>query len=123
MKKIIAGMLVAVMMFGTVAPVLAEGGGGGVQGFLTGCCFGTRAVADFNAEGTGERDFISWFLVGFCLGARTQIDYANGQDFHWREWGRLIPYVGVVFAIWDGVDGANGKTRADYAEVYGSSYY
>ncbi len=96
MKKIIAGLLVAVMVLGTAAPkASAEEGRGGVVGFIAGCCFGVRCAADYN----------------------------DGKEIHWREIVRLIPYANIVFMIWDGVDGASGKTRADFAETYGSSYF
>lgn len=97
MKKIIAGILVAAMVL-TVGPSVQakQGEGrGGVMGFIAGCCFGMRAGADYN----------------------------DGKEIHWREWVMLIPYVGLVFAIWNGIDGANGTTRADYAEQYGSTYF
>ena len=97
MKKLIAGLLVAVMVLGAVAPqAQAKGEGrGGFMGFIAGCCFGMRAGADYN----------------------------DGKEIVWREWVQLIPYVGLVFAIWNGIDGANGVTRADYAETYGSTYF
>lgn len=97
MKKLIAGILVAAFMLASVSPVQAEKGEGrgGFMGFIAGCCFGIRAGADYN----------------------------SGKEIHWREWVKLIPYVGLVFAVWDGIDGANGVTRADYAEQYGSTYY
>jgi len=99
MKKIIAGLLVAAFMLVSVSPTPAQAatgeGRGGVMGFIAGCCFGVRAGADYN----------------------------DGKEIHWREWIMLIPYVNIVFAIWNGVDGANGVTRADYAEQYGSTYY
>jgi hypothetical protein len=126
MKKVIAGIMVGTIIFCTLAPSQAEPAKsekGGVKGFLSGCCFGTRGAVDFNTDGTGDRDFLSWFVVGCCLGGRAQIDYADGKDIHWREFCRVFPYVGVVFMIWDGVDGANGVTRADIAEKYGSIYY
>ena len=96
MKKIIASLLIATMVLGAVAPVqAAEKGRGGFMGFIAGCCFGMRAGADYN----------------------------EGKQIVWREWVQLIPYVGLVFAIWNGIDGANGVTRADYAETYGSTYF
>ncbi len=97
MKKLIAGVLIATMVLGSVAPVAqaAEKGRGGFMGFIAGCCFGMRAGADYN----------------------------EGKEIVWREWVQLIPYVGIVFAIWNGIDGANGTTRADYAETYGSTYF
>jgi hypothetical protein len=29
----------------------------------------------------------------------------------------------VVFAVWNGIDGANGMETKDYAKKYGSSFY
>jgi hypothetical protein len=31
--------------------------------------------------------------------------------------------VGIVFAIWNGVDGAQGVTTSEYAAQYGAMYY
>ncbi|VGO22552.1 hypothetical protein [Pontiella sulfatireligans] len=126
MKRIIAGLLVTAFMLASTATTQAEAAkddGGGLKGFLTGCCLGTRAAADYNTDGIGDRDFVPWFFVGCCLGGRTQIAYTDGKTVHWREWGRLIPYAGIVFAVWDGVDGAGGETTADFVEKYGSTYY
>lgn len=97
MKKIIAGLLVVAFMAVAISPAQAAKGEGrgGVMGFIAGCCFGMRAGSDYN----------------------------DGKEIHWREWCHLIPYVGIVFMIWDGVDGANGVTRAQYAEQYGSTYF
>jgi len=96
MKKIVAIMLILVMALTVVGPsASAAEGRGGFMGFIAGCCFGIRAAADYN----------------------------DGMDIHWREWCTLIPYVNIVFAIWNGVDGASGVTRADLAEKYGSQYY
>jgi len=96
MKKTVAMIMVGVMMLTAVSVQAGVGEGrGGVMGFIAGCCFGIRAGADYN----------------------------SGKEIHWREWCGLIPYVGLVFAIWNGVDGANGMTRAQYAEQYGSTYY
>ncbi len=96
MKKMIAMLMMSIMMF-TAVSVQAEqeAGRGGVMGFIAGCCFGVRAAGDYNA----------------------------GKEIHWREWVMLVPYANIVFAIWNGVDGANGVTRAQYAEQYGSMYY
>lgn len=99
MKKWIAGLMVLTMVAFTFAPTVqaktADKGRGGVMGFIAGCCFGMRAGADYN----------------------------DGKEICWREWVMLVPYVNIVFAIWNGVDGANGVTRADYAEQYGSTYF
>ena len=40
-----------------------------------------------------------------------------------REWVLLIPVANIVFAIWNGVDGANGMTTADYTKAYGTSFF
>ncbi len=97
MKKMIAGLLAMTMVTFAFAPAsqAADEGRGGVMGFFAGCCFGIRAGADYN----------------------------DGKSIHWREWCRLIPYAGVVFAVWDGFDGASGTTRAKYAEQYGSTFF
>jgi len=89
-------LLVGVMMF-MVVSVQAEStkNRGGGMGFIAGCCFGIRAGGDYN----------------------------SGKDIHWREWTGLIPIVGIVISVWNGIDGANGVTRTEYAERYGSIYY
>jgi len=76
--------------------------------------------ADYNDIGTGQRDFLSWFLVGFFLGPQTAIDYREGKDIHWRDIGRLLC---IVFPIWDAFDAASGKGRQDLRQAYGASYY
>lgn len=63
------------------------------------------------------------FIAGCCFGIRAGAAYNDGKEVHWREWVRLIPYVNIVFAIWDGVDGTNGMTSKDYIEKYGAMYY
>ncbi len=96
MKKTVAMIMVGVMMLTAVSVQAApEKGRGGVMGFIAGCCFGIRAGGDYN----------------------------SGKEIHWREWAGLIPFVGIVLAVWNGIDGAGGTTRADYAEQYGSIYY
>lgn len=96
MKRVIACLLIAAVLFGTIGTASAiNEQRGGVMGFIAGCCFGVRAAGDYN----------------------------SGKDIHWREWVMLIPYVNIVFAIWNGIDGANGMTTADYAAKYGATYY
>ncbi len=97
MRKIIASILISTLLMTTVASAdSAKGSGrGGFMGFIGGCCFGLRAGAAYN----------------------------DGKEIHWREWCRLIPYVGIVFGIWDGIDCANGKVSADFAAQYGAMYY
>lgn len=95
MKKVICIALVAVFMLSASSAVFAGEGRGGLMGFIAGCCFGVRAGGDYN----------------------------EGKEIHWREWCRLIPYVGIVFNIWDGLDGMNGVSSADYAAKYGATFY
>ena len=115
--------LIAVAMLLAIAAPNARAEGSGVEGFFTGCCFGLRVGADYNDTGTGNREFLPWFLVGACLGPRTQLDYSEGKDFHWRDIGRAIPFVNAVFMIWDGIDISGGQGRGDLQTAYGESYY
>ena len=92
-RMMVLGVLAGMLTLGAV-DVSAQGRGG-FMGFIAGCCFGPRAAGAYN----------------------------EGKELHWREWCRLIPYAGVVFAVWDGVDGLNGRTTADFAAEYGAMYY
>ncbi|MBR4190939.1 MAG: hypothetical protein IKQ55_13400 [Kiritimatiellae bacterium] len=94
MKKL-AILLVALVALSTAAPAVVAHETGGLGGAIIGCCFGVRSAAAYN----------------------------DGKDLHWREWGRLIPFASFVFAIWDGVDGLNGRTTGNLASEYGASYY
>lgn len=125
MKKTLVGLIAAVMLTTALVPVsqAANANPGGFQGFLAGCCFGIRTGADYNDLGTGKREYISWFLVGCCLGVRAQEDYRDGKDWHWRDVGPRLPYIGIIFQIWDGIDTAGGKGRADLQKNYGATYY
>lgn len=60
------------------------------------------------------------FIGGCCFGLRTGAAYNDGKELHWRDWIRLIP---IIPAIWDGIECAEGKTTADYAQQYGTMYY
>lgn len=123
MKKLAILLAVATALAtSTVAARATNPEAGGIKGFLAGCCFGLRTAADYNEQGTGGRDYVTWFLTG-CLGGRTQIDYEKGKSVHWREIGRIVPYVGVIFQIWDGIEGAQGRTRSDYRQTLGASYF
>ena len=96
MKKGIVCLIVAMMVLMAVAPAAsAASGRGGFMGFIAGCCFGIRAGAAYN----------------------------DGKDLHFREWCTIIPYVGIVFSIWNGIDGAQGSTTSDLATQYGATYY
>lgn len=96
MKKVVA-LIVLLALVATVPVDAAQGAAnrGGFMGFIAGCCFGIRAAGDYN----------------------------SGKEIHWREWVMLIPYVNIVFAIWNGIDGANGVSKEDLAAKYGAMYY
>ncbi|MBT3293942.1 MAG: hypothetical protein HN919_12870 [Verrucomicrobia bacterium] len=123
MNKTMVTLIAAALLLAIATPHTSTAQAGGAEGFFTGCCFGLRVGADYNDMGTGDREFMPWFLVGACLGPRAQLDYREGKDFHWREIGRAVPYVGGVFMIWDGIDIAGGKGRADLQTAYGENYY
>lgn len=93
--KAIVILLVALMALLAVAPGAMARDNGGLAGAIIGCCFGIRSAAAYN----------------------------DGKDLHWREWIRVIPIVYIVGMVYDGVDGMNGRTTADYASQYGSNYY
>lgn len=93
MKKIMTVCLFALMLTSAVPAQAA--GRGGLMGFIAGCCFGIRAGGAYN----------------------------EGKEIHWREWVGLIPIANIVFAIWNGIEGANGMTTSDYAAKYGSQFY
>ena len=96
MKKTLACMMAALMLSLSVGSAsAATDSRGGLMGFIAGCCFGIRAGGDYN----------------------------EGKEIHWREWVLLIPIANIFFAIWNGVDGANGMTTADYTKAYGTSFF
>ncbi len=65
------------------------------------------------------RGGVMGFIAGCCFGPRAAADYNEGKEIHFREWLRIFG----VFAIWDGVDGMSGKTRDDFRNEYGSTFY
>ena len=99
MKKCMASMMVALIVLMSVAPAASAAqkgkGRGGFMGFIAGCCFGVRAGTAYN----------------------------EGKELHFREWCTIIPYVGFIFSIWNGIDCAGGTTTADLAAQYGATYY
>ena len=96
MKKIVASLMIALFVMMAIAPAAsAADEKGGFLGFIVGCCFGVRSGAAYN----------------------------DGKDLHWREWALLIPFVGWVVAIINGVDGMNGMTTKDMAAQYGANFY
>lgn len=94
MKKLLIASLMACLLF-SAAPVTEAREPGGVAGFFVGCCFGVRTAGQWN----------------------------EGKDLHFRDWGRLIPLVNIVLAVWDGVQGAEGITTSDLAAQYGSTFF
>ncbi len=96
MNKLIASLMVGLLLLCAVGTSSAlNANRGGMMGFIAGCCFGMRAGADYN----------------------------DGKEIHWREWVLIIPVANIFFAIWNGIDGANGMTTADYAREYGASFF
>ena len=99
MKKLVASMLVGLFVLMAVAPAASAAdkgnGRGGFMGFIAGCCFGIRAGNAYN----------------------------DGKEIHFREWCTIIPYAGIIFSIWNGIDCAGGKTTADLSAQYGATYY
>jgi hypothetical protein len=55
------------------------------------------------------------FFIGCCFGLRQGTQWNEGVDLHWREW--------IIFAIWNGIDCANGMTAHEFAEQYGANWY
>ncbi len=70
-----------------------------------------------------ERGGVIGFFVGCCFGVRTAGQFNEGKDLHFRDWGRIIPYVGAVFAIWDAIEGAQNTTTTQLQAQYGGQYF
>ena len=85
MKKLIIAALAAATIAMAVPSTAVAHEKGGCVGGIVGCCFGIRAAGDYN----------------------------DGKDISIREWLRIVPFVIFVVAIMDGLDGYNGKTRAE----------
>ncbi len=95
MKKLVALMMTGIVLSTATISQAAPEGRGGLMGFIAGCCFGVRTSGSYN----------------------------SGKEVHWREWIMLVPIANIVFMVWNGIDGANGVTTADYAKKYGSAFY
>lgn len=99
MKKLVACLMIGVLVLAATAPAAdaaSKGKGrGGFMGFIAGCCFGIRAGNAYN----------------------------DGKEIHFREWCTIIPWAGIIFSIWNGIDCSKGKTTSDLASQYGASYY
>lgn len=63
------------------------------------------------------------FLIGCCFGLRVGTMWNEGVDLHWREWAVIIPYAGIIIAIWNGVDCYKGMTAHQWAEQNGANWY
>ena len=66
---------------------------------------------------------IGAFFIGCCWGIREGSEWNEGADMHWREWCRIIPWAGIVFAIWDGVDCYKGIGAHEWAKKNGANWY
>ena len=96
MRKWMVSLMVGMLLAGSTLTASAMNENrGGLMGFIAGCCFGMRAGAAYN----------------------------DGKEIHWREWVLIIPVANIFFAIWNGVDGVNGMTTADYTKAYGASFF
>jgi hypothetical protein len=42
---------------------------------------------------------------------------------HWREWVRIVPFVNLVIAVWDGIECYQGMTSKEWADKYGANWY
>ena len=80
------------------------------------------SVPSARAVNTARGGFMG-FIAGCCFGIRAGSAYNEGKEIHWREWVMLVPVVGLVVSVWNGMDAANGMTSSDYAAKYGSVYY
>ena len=84
MKKLIIAALAAATIAMAVPSTAVAHEKGGCVGGIVGCCFGIRAAGDYN----------------------------DGKDISIREWLRIVPFVNIVVAVLDTVDGYNGVTRS-----------
>lgn len=63
------------------------------------------------------------FLIGCCFGIREGSEWNEGKDMHWREIAPVIPYLGLIFSIWNGIECAQGMTAHEWAEANGANWY
>ena len=95
MKRMVCTLLAAASLLGAVSQAAPAPGRGGVVGFFVGCCFGLRNGLAWN----------------------------EGKDLHFRDWGPIIPFVGIVVSIWNGIETMNGATNKDLAAMYPGNFY
>lgn len=94
MKKIVCSLLAAAALVGSVTAAPAPGRAGPI-GFVVGCCFGIRTAGAWN----------------------------EGKELHFRDWGRIIPFVSIVLAVWDGFDSYSGVTTKDLQTKYPGNFF
>jgi len=75
------------------------------------------------AKTTQQPGGLPAFVVGCCWGLREGTEWNEGAAMHWREWVRIVPLVGTVIAIWDGVECAQGIKAHDWAKTNGADWY
>jgi hypothetical protein len=90
---------------------------------LLAVAFCSAAPIQSEAAGTADRGGVVGFLVGCCFGIRNGVAWNEGKDLHFRDWGVIIPVVGWVIAVWNGIDTAGGITSKELASMYGSHFY
>ena len=88
-----------------------------------GMLFTVFSTGQAEAKVTREPGGLPAFFIGCCWGLREGSEWNEGADMHWREWCRIIPYAGIVFAIWDGVECYGGITAHEWAEKNGANWY
>ena len=91
------------------------------------CCVAaflvTLAPANSEAKTDHGKGGLPAFVIGCCWGVREGTEWNEGANLHWREWCRIVPLVGTVIAIWDGVECAGGATAHDWAKKNGADWY
>ncbi|OGV15900.1 MAG: hypothetical protein A3J84_09795 [Ignavibacteria bacterium RIFOXYA2_FULL_37_17] len=94
---------------------------------LLACCMVaflvTLAPSTSQAKATHEKGGPAAFVVGCCWGIREGSEWNEGAGMHWREWCRIVPFVGFVIAIWDGVECSQGIKAHDWAKQNGADWY
>ncbi len=81
------------------------------------------APAPADAKVNRQPGGIPAFFIGCCWGLREGTEWNEGADLHWREWMRIVPYVNIVFALWDAIECGQGMTAHDWAAKNGANWY
>lgn len=95
---------------------------------ITICCVLALVLTLFPASSPAKVDRaqpggLPAFLIGCLWGIREGSEWNEGADLHWREWCRIIPFVGLVIGIWDGIECSQGITAHEWAEINGANWY